>query len=284
MIPNKSVLARHLLCLAIFAAPAACLRAEAPVIEEPEARSILGGEIGITVANQYMTRGFVVQDQGTSFQPHLDIVANFYEGDGFISSASAFVGLWAVISTTPYEGTNRSGDLFTELDYGFGASVTFAGRWSISSFYNSWTSPAAAYEDGDWLSATLEFDDHGLFPGTFSLEPFLQVMHEFGSDLAPGLCFEPGIRPNVTFFPESASPVNAGLLVMAGLGEGFYGVDYGYFAIGPQITFPLGFMGPSTAKWAVSAECLYYDYGPTTMAENGQEHGWLVSVKVAVSF
>lgn len=274
--------ARHLICLAILAV--ACLHVEAQTLEEPKAESILSGEIGLTVANQYMTRGFVVQEEGASFQPHFDLSASLYEGDGFINRASAFIGLWAVISSTPYKDTEHSGGQFTELDYGLGVSIGFAKRWTFTTFYNRWTSPTGAYEDGDWISAALEFDDHGLFPGTFSLGSFLQILHEFGSDLAPGLCFEPGIRPNVTFFPESPSPVNVGVLMMAGLGSGFYGVDYGYFVIGPQLSVPLGFINPAAEKWTFFAECLYYDYGITTSAENGRECGWLISLKLAISF
>lgn len=274
----------HLLCLAILAASAVCMRVDAQTVEELQAEPILSGEIGLTVANQYMTRGFVVQDEGASFQPHFDLSARLYEGEGFINRASALIGLWAVLSSTPYADTEHSGGQFTELDYGFGVSIGFAKRWTFTTFYNRWTSPTGAYEDGDWILAALEFDDHGLFPGTFSMGSFIQILHEFNSDLAPGLCFEPGIRPNVTFFPESDAPVNAGVLMMAGLGRGFYGVDYGYFAIGPQLSVPLGFISPAVEKWTVYAECLYYDYGITTAAENGQEHGWLVSLKVSVSF
>ncbi|HEY1052219.1 MAG TPA: hypothetical protein VGE39_20750 [Prosthecobacter sp.] len=276
--------AYHLLCLAILAVSAACMRVEAQTVEELQAEPILSGETGLTVANQYMTRGFVVQDEGASFQPHFDLSARLYEGEGFINRASALIGLWAVLSSTPYADTEHSGGQFTELDYGFGVSIGFAKRWTFTTFYNRWTSPTGAYEDGDWILAALEFDDHGLFPGTFSMGSFIQILHEFNSDLAPGLCFEPGIRPNVTFFPESDAPVNAGVLMMAGLGRGFYGVDYGYFAIGPQLSVPLGFISPAVEKWTVYAEFLYYDYGITTAAENGQEHSWLVSLKVSVSF
>jgi hypothetical protein len=276
--------AHHLTCLAILAASATCLRAGVQAVAEPEAESMFSGETGIAVANQYITRGFVVQGEGTSFQPHLDLNVSLYQGDGFINAASVFTGMWAAIGSTPYGGLGKDGGRFTEFDYGFGASITFAERWTISSFYNRWTSPAGAYDDGHWISATLEFDDHGLFPGTFSLEPFFQIAHEFGSDLAPGLCFEPGIRPNVTLFPESDTPVNAALLVMAGLGRGYYGVDYGYFVIGPQVSIPLGFIDPTAGKWTVTAECFYYDFGRTTTAENGQDHSWLVSLKLAVSF
>lgn len=275
---------RRLICLAIFALSFSSLTLEAQTVVSPPKEPLLSGEIGLTVANQYMTRGFVVQNEGISFQPHFDLNVSLYEGDGFINSATALIGLWSVLSSTPYTDTEHSGGQFTELDYGVGLSIGFAERWTFTAFYNRWTSPTGAYEDGDWILAALEFDDHGLFPGTFSLEPFLQVLHEFNSDLAPGLCFEPGIRPNVTFFPESSAPVNVGVLMMAGLGSGFYGVDYGYFAVGPQVSVPLGFIDPAVEKWTVYAECLYYDYGITTTAENGRENSWMLSVKIAVNF
>lgn len=273
-----------LACLAILAASSLGLHAEGKAVAEPEARSMLSVDLGLTVANQYITRGFVVQDDGTSFQPHFDLSANFYHGDGFLNSATAFIGLWSAIGSTQYEGLADDDSRFTEFDYGLGLSIDFAERWTFTTFYNRWTSPAGAYEDGHWISATLEFADHGLFPGEFSLSPFLQIAHEFDSDLAPGLCFEPGIRPNVTFFPESKCPVNAALLVMAGLGSGYYGVDYGYFAIGPQLSLPLGFIDPSAGSWTVSAECIYYDFGRTTAVENGRDDGWLISLKLAVRF
>ncbi|MFT4175135.1 MAG: hypothetical protein QM627_00630 [Luteolibacter sp.] len=269
--------------LAILSACTPCLHAEAP-IAGPKSTSIFSGETGVTVANQYITRGFVVQDEGISFQPHLDLSAKIYQGDGLIDFASAFIGLWSVIGSTPYEYHGENGNRFTEFDYGLGLTVGFAERWAITCFYNRWTSPAGAYPDGHWISATLEFDDHGIFPGNFSLEPFLQVAHEFGSDLAPGLCFEPGIRPNVTFFEKSDTPVNAALLVMAGLGSGYYGVDYGYLAIGPQLSVPLGFIDPSAGKWTASAECLYYDFGRTTTEVNGKAHDWFIGSKLAVEF
>lgn len=276
--------AHHLTCLALLTASISCVHAGALAVAEPEARSIFSGELGIAVANQYITRGFVVQGEGTSFQPHLDLNLALFEGDGFVNSASIFIGLWSAIGSSAYESLGKDGARFTEFDYGLGFAITFAERWTISSFYNRWTSPAGAYDDGHWISATLEFDDHGLFPGTFSLEPFLQIAHEFGSDLAPGLCFEPGIRPNVTLFPESETPVNAALLVMAGLGRGYYGVDYGYFVIGPQVSIPLGFIDPTAGSWTVTAECLYYDFGRITTAENGQDHSWFVGLKLAVGF
>ncbi len=72
--------------------------------------------------------------------------------------------------------------------------------------------------------------------------------------------------------------------MVAGLGNGFFGVDYGYFASGPQLSVPLGFIHPAAGKWTLFAECLYYDFGMTTAFENGRERSWFASLKLAVSF
>jgi hypothetical protein len=250
---------------------------------EPDA-SIFSGEIGTTVANQYITRGFVVNDEGVSFQPYLDLNAELYRGDGFIDSASMILGLWSVISSTPLQGTGGGGNRFTEFDYGLGFTVNFADRWSFTPYYNRWTSPAGAYDDGHWISAAIEFDDHGLIARNFSLHPFLEVLWDPGIEAASGLCFESGIRPNITLFSESEAPINAAVLVMTGLGSGYFGETYGYFATGPKISVPLTFIAPSLDRWSVSAEYLYYDFGSMAAEYNGRDSHHLVSFSLAVSF
>lgn len=275
---------RHLARPALLAAIATDLRAGTPTADPTEAASIFSGEFGITVANQYITRGFIVQDEGVSFQPYLNLNADLYHGDGFINSASMFLGLWSVISSTPLHGPGDEGNPFTEFDYGLGFSVTFADRWSFTPYYNRWTSPAGAYDDGHWISAAIEFDDHGLIADDFSLHPFLEVLWDPAIEGASGLCFEPGIRPNITLFPDSKAPVNVALLVMAGLGSGYFGETYGYFATGPRVTLPLGFIDSSFEKWSISAEYLYYDFGGMTAAYNGRDHNHLVGFNLAVGF
>ena len=281
--PASQVLPAMKTFLTTLAACMAChSHTEAQVIP-PNDKAIFSGESSITIANQYMTRGFIVQDEGISFQPHLDLSAGLYQGGGLIHSASAFVSLWSAIGSVPYDDRNNQNH-FTEFDYGMGITADLAKRWTITCLYNRWTSPAGVYEDGHWLSMIFEFRDHELFPGNFSLEPFLQVTHEFGSDLAPGLCFEPGVRPNVIFFQESPTPINAGFLIMAGLGNAYYGVDFGYLAAGPQLFIPLKFIDPTAGNWTASVECLFYDFGETTTAANGKNRDWLVGSKLTVEF
>jgi hypothetical protein len=278
------MLTRVSACLGILAVSANCLHAGTeplPAASDTESPPGLGGNLGLTVANQYITRGYIVQDEGISFQPHLDLTANLYQGGGFIHSASAFVSLWGVVGSTPY---GDRGNRFTEFDYGPGFAVSFARRWTLTTFYNRWTSPAGAYDDGHWLSAAIEFDDGGLLHGNFSLKPFLEITQDLDISNTSGLCLEIGIRPSVTFFPESDTPVTTTLVVMTGLGNGYYGDDYGYLAIGPQVAVPLTLINRSAGEWTLTAECLYHDFGSGLAAYNKKSHNALFSIGLNVGF
>ncbi len=263
----------------------------APASIETPKKSIFSGDLGVTVANQYNTRGLIIQDDGVTFQPYLNLYANVYKGEGFVNSASIFLGLWSdVSSNTDVSGPGNDGSHFTEFDYGLGFTVNFADRWTFTSFYNRWTSPADGYGDGHWINGTIAFDDTGLLGENLSLKPYLLVLRDLGGDAATGLqknawYIEPGIRPNYTFFAGSETPVNVALLVKAGLGNKFYGGEtYGYIAAGPQITVPLGFIDPSAGKWTASASWLYYDFGSSLEAFNGKSHEQLATFNLSVSF
>jgi hypothetical protein len=262
--------------------------ATAPV--EAPVKSIFSGDLTLTIANQYNTRGLIIQDDGVTFQPALNLYANVHKGEGFINSASLILGLWSDVSTETDVSAPGDAGHFTEFDYGLGFTFNFAKRWSFTSFYNLWTSPADGYGDGSWINATIAYDDTGLLGENFSLKPYLIVLRDLGGEAGTGLeknswYFEPGIRPNYTFFSGSSTPVNLGLLIKAGLGEKFYaGETYGYLAAGPQVSVPLGFIDPSAGKWTVSAGYLVYDFGSTLEAFNGRSHDHLATVSLSVSF
>jgi len=281
--------------LAAFAAITTSLHAgnetTTPAPVEPAVKSIFTGDLGVTVANQYNTRGLIIQDNGVTFQPHLNLYANVHKGDGFINSASVFLGLWSDVSSeTDVSGPGNSGSHFTEFDYGLGFTVSFADRWNFTSFYNRWTSPADGYGDGHWVNGTIAFDDTGLLSENFSLKPYLLFLRDLGGDAGTGLVknswyVEPGIRPNYTFFSGSDTPVNVALLIKAGLGNKFYdGETYGYLAAGPQVSVPLNFIDPSAGKWTASVGYLYYDFGSTLEAFNGRDSEQLATFNLAVSF
>lgn len=262
-----------------------------PAIEPPAPTYIFSGDLGVTVANQYNTRGIIVQNDGVSYQPYLNLYAKFYEGEGFISRASLFVGLWADLSSkTNVAGVGSGSRHFTEFDYGVGLNFQFAKRFSFTTFWNQWTSPADAYGDGGFINNTLSFDDSGLISKNFSFKPYFTFLYDLGGDAPTGLerktwYFEPGISPNYTFFSESKTPVNVAILAKAGLGKDFYGGEaYGYFAVGPQVSISLGFIPPQNGKWTVSAGYLYYNLGDTLSPITGKKDENLFSFNLAVSF
>lgn len=274
---------RHLNYLIVLAAVTGRLHAGVPSLAPgAEAASRLNGEVGITVANQYITRGFVVQDDGTLFQPYIHLNADLYLGDGFIHSVSTFLELWSAISSKPYSA-EVGGNRFTEFDTSLGITTNFAKRWTFTGLYNRWTSPADAYEDGHWISAAIEFDDEGLIAENFALRPFFQIARDFNDDI-PGPCFETGIAPSRTYFSNSVCPVEASLLIMVGLGNGYFAEDYGYFAMGPKVSLPLGFIDPSLGDWNFTMDCIYHDYGRLATSYNGKARDLLLSMGLTIGF
>ncbi|MFT4177724.1 MAG: hypothetical protein QM627_13885 [Luteolibacter sp.] len=258
---------------------------------QPAKKSAISGEVGVTIANQYNTRGIIVQDDGVTFQPYLNLYLNFYEGKGFINSSSVFLGLWSDVSSdTSVSGPGNPGSHFTEFDYGLGLTVNFAERWNFTTFYNRWTSPADAYGDGHWINGTLSYNDAGLLHENFSIKPYITVLRDLGGDAATGLekntwNFEPGIRPNYTFFSDSQTPLNVALLVKAGLGSDFYaGETFGYLAVGPQFSTTLGFIDPAYGQWITSLGYLYYRLGDTLEPIRGRSSEHLFTYGVSVKF
>lgn len=289
---HRSILRRSLALTALLSVTAfAGTETSQSVPVQPAKKSAISGELGVTIANQYNTRGIIVQDDGVSFQPYLNLFAKFYEGQGFINSSSVFLGLWSdVSSNTDVSGPGNEGSHFTEFDYGLGFAFTFAERWSFTTFYNRWTSPADGYGDGHWINGTLAFNDSGLISENFSIKPYITVLRDLGGDAPTGLekntwNFEPGIRPNYTFFTDTQTPLNVALLVKAGLGNDFYGGEtFGYLAAGPQLSTSLGFLDPSFGKWSVGLGYLYYRLGDTLEPIQGSKNEHLYTFNISVGF
>jgi hypothetical protein len=181
---------------------------------------------------------------------------------------------------------------FTELDFIPGISVQFLKRFNFTLLYDNWITPAGGYGAGQWIQGILGYDDSNLLLKNFSFQPLLKVLYELPSDTPAGLSphgwyYEPSITPNYTFFSTSKYPLNVGLNATLGLGSQFYGHDtFGYLAVGPQISVPLGFIPADFGKWVLSAGYRYYDLGNTTAAiAPGHDHSQnLYSLSLGLKF
>lgn len=251
----------------------------APVSSSPvsSAPSPFSADGGVTVTNFYVERGVFIATQGVVFHPYGDVYYNAYSGKGFINSVTYGVGFWSVLNTagTP-AADNVSGFLagFTELDFIPSVTVQFADRYSLTAKFNHWFSPSGAYGPGNWLNATLAYNDAGQTLPNFSIKPYLNVLYELPGASYPGLTphgwyFEPGLSPNYTFNASSKTPINFAVPVAVGLGDGFYnGVTYGYFNIGPQISAPLTVFPSRYGKLNATLGYKYWNLGTTAAAAN----------------
>jgi hypothetical protein len=246
-----------------------------PVAAPPASPSPFSADAGVAVTNTYVERGVFIANQGAVFEPYGDIYYNAYSGKGFINSVTFGAGYWAVLNTagTP-AADNVSGFLryFTEFDVIPSLTIQFADRFSLTAKYNHWFSPSGAYGPGNWINATLAYNDAGLTAPNFSIKPYLNVLYELPGSSNPGLSphgwyFEPGISPNYTFNASSKTPINFAVPIAVGLGEGFYaGATYGYFNVGPQISAPIAALPSKYGKLTATLGYKYWNLGTTTAA------------------
>ena len=266
---------------------------ELPVTEKLPNTSRFSGNAGVDFRSQYNARGIVIQDQDLTIQPYLNLNYKLYEGKGFINGITATIGSWNDISTnTKLSNPSFSAKNWTETDINAGLSFQFADRFSFSSTFTNYSSPAGGYNEGRFINNILAYNDAGLISPLFSLQPQFTVLYELPADGYPGLkpnawYFEPGLTPNYTFNPKSKYPINVALPLRVGLGNEFYnGSTYGFFSVGPQISFPLAFLNTPGTKWNLNLGYLYYNLGDTTtaVAPNRSSSQHLFNLGVSINF
>ncbi|MCS5690809.1 hypothetical protein NZK33_02270 [Cyanobium sp. FGCU-6] len=264
-----------------------------PVTEPEPAIDRFSGNAGIDFRSQYNARGIVVQDKGVTIQPYININYLIYQGKGFVNSVMATVGWWNDISTnTNVSSPAYTARIWTETDISGGLSIRFADRFTFSSTFTDFTSPAGGYREGRFINNVLAYNDAGLISPTFSLKPQFTFLYELPAGGQAGLqpnawYFEPGLTPNITINAKSNYPINLALPLRVGLGNQFYnGTTYGFFSVGPQITVPLTFLSTPSAQWNLNVGYLYYDLGKTTaaIAPNGSRNQNVFNLGISVNF
>jgi len=225
--------------------------------------SCITGDLGVTMANAYISRGLVQVDQGVVAQPYLDLYFKLYEGTGFINKVTLNLGLWSSIhSHVEPAGNVSSVRNWYEFDYTPGIAVTFAKNFTFTASYFEFDSPANAFDTQRSLNFNLAYDDTDLL-GKFALHPHFTYLREI---TAPGFA---GLAPNGNYYeiglaPSYAcGPVTFTVPLTVGLGsEHFYlGDTYGYFSAGLQAAVPLSFIPECYGKWTFTAAYTYYNLG-----------------------
>ena len=244
-------------------------------VAAPAPASPFSWDSGVALTNYYVERGVFISTKGTVFEPYGDLYYKLYQGGGIINSVTAGIGYWASLDTAgapASAGTSGFPRYFTEIDLIPSLAIQFADRFTLTARYNHWASPSDGYGPGNWVNATLAYDDTGLTVPNFSVQPYLNVLYEHPVQSHSGLephawYFEPGVSPNYTFFSGSKYSVNFAVPIAVGLGNKFYaGQTYGYLNVGPQISVPLSFIPDKYGKWNASIAYKYWNLGTTTAA------------------
>ena len=298
---NKSIAKFFVLAASILTVPTIASAAHKATVDkevvEPKGKnpiemtkeSCITGDLGVNVVSQYISRGVVLENQGSIIQPYADLYFKLYEGEGFLNKIQLNLGIWSSIHSekTDEGAVNGSGISSTgnwyEFDYTVGVSFTFAKNWTLTPSLYSFLSPNDGFSTFYGLNTKLAFDDTDLL-GPFALHPYVQVMYELenkaGTGADEGIYYEVGIAPS---FP--LGPVSVTFPITAGFGSGdFYGsldknqnrLDdewFGYVSGGVNVAYAMKFIPECYGTWTATAGYTFYELGEGTSDFNTPQRG-----------
>ena len=217
------------------------------VVEEVK-KSCITGSLGVTLTNEYIFNGQVLDKDTLIAQPYLTLYFKLYEGEGFLNNVTFKLPLWASIhdinKPITLTGAPSPTKDWYEFDIDPGLSFTLAKNWTVTISDYILTSPGDYFATSHNLVLGLSYDDSALL-GAFALHPHFTFWQELSnhSGLAGftgtkhlGQYYELGIAPSYTLEKGSAYPVTLTMPVTLGLGtNGYYGQGFGYFSIGGMV-------------------------------------------------
>lgn len=261
------------------------------------AQPFITGDAGVTVTNEYISRGLVLVNHGAQVQPYGDVFFHIFQGDGFITSVAPTIGFWSDLTTDTGHGASKPGRdtaNWYEFDYMPGIAVDFAKYWTLTESYYEFNSPSGGFRTLRSMNTAFCFNDTGLIDksGNFSLQPHFTWLAELGASGSAGLqkdgnYFELGLSPNYTILKGGEYPITFTIPLTLGLGDDhFYAGDtYGYFFTGLTVSTPLAFIPCDYGAWTASLGYKYYNLGnqaaKTEMGNNDQN---VISCSIGCAF
>lgn len=266
-----------------------------PLVEEVK-KSCITGDIGVNIVSQYITRGYVQENQSVIAQPFADLYFKLYEGEGFINSLTLTLGVWASIheeQTFALPGSTTPS--WYEFDYYPGIAIGFAENFTLSVSYQEYLSPNDAFATSRLIQAKLAYSDKGLL-GPVSINPYVKAEY-FIDAPEDSWYFEVGIAPSVPIGPVTLTlPVIAGFgtndfyaSIDAGTGE-IENEAFGYLSAGANLSYALPFVPECLGTWTVNGGTTYYYLGDgvdgfnVPAVRDFDEHEWVFSGGLTVAF
>lgn len=250
--------------------------------------SCITGDIGINMVSQYVSRGVVLENQGSILEPYADFYFRLYQGEGFLTKVSLNLGIWDSFHSRHTDAGAASGGKpstpgWYESDFTAGIAFTFAKNLTFTPSYYTFLSPNDGFSTYQGLNLALSYDDTDLL-GKFALHPHVTVMFELenkaGTGKNEGVYYEVGIAPSVP-----VGPVTFTFPITAGFGSNdFYGslntstgaIDnegFGYVSGGVTASYAMKFVPECFGAWTATAGYTYYYLGEGTSDFNTAKRG-----------
>ena len=253
----------------------------------------LSGFWEVVVADRYIYHGYVADDHQPVVQPEAGFQAQFFEGNGWLTSVSFVFSAFNSIQFYDQGVSNHDQPVrsWYEAQFEPGFAVVLAKDFTVTAKYIRFESPNGAFVSSNAIQLQLEIDDTRWL-GALALHPSLtwfapiKIGTEAGSE--EGHYFELGIEPEYTMNEKSKLPITVSLPVALGLGDQHYyaGRHFGFFAAGVSVTVGLAFIPESFGKWSVGVSGTYYRLGRTSaeFTNGGDEHETLVAATLSTDF
>jgi hypothetical protein len=266
---------------------------ETKAVVEKAKESCITGDLGVNIVSEYISHGFVYENQGGIIQPYADLYIRLYQGDGFLNKVTLNLGIWDSFQSRKTDagiaddvGIARhhgsTTDAWYEQDFTPGVSFTFAKNFTFTPSYYAYLSPSDAFLTFQGLNLKLAYDDTDLL-GKFALHPYVNVLFELENKvgLGPdeGVYYEVGIAPSCPVGPVTLSVP----LTVAFGSNGFYGSvedngslhnePFGFFSAGLNASYAMKFIPECYGTWALTASYTYYYLGNGTVDFNTDRAG-----------
>lgn len=257
----------------------------------PELDPPFSGMAEVGVADKYIYHGYVLENQGAIVQPYLEVFAQFYSGEHFLTKASFRLAVFS--SFQLHESRDEEAEAMIrswyELQVEAGIVLEFAKRFTFSASYVRFESPNSAFIAANGAEFILAIDDSDWL-GAFALHPHVTWFRPFpggweSSD--EGSYFELGIEPEHSF-GKSERPPTVSFPITVGFGQKryYFGEHFGFFSTGVAVSVPLTFIPPSLGEWSLGASATYYRLGRNAaeFSNDGERNVTLFAATVGTEF
>ena len=267
--------------------------ADSAVAQEAVSRGFsaprVSGSLEFAVADKYVYQGYIVENRGPVLQPNLELFAEFYTGDGFITSASLRLN---VFNSFQFHNSGRSNmaepkQTWYEFELMSGIQLVLAKEFTFTVSYRRFESPNGAYGPANGIELILAYDDSRLL-GAFALNPRVLWITPLDHPSEDGNYFEAAVEPGLTLAEKSRYPVAISVPLTVGIGDNhhYFGKRFGFASAGISVSVPLAFLPEAYGKWSVSGTATYYRLGSTTAAisNDGERNQMVFSGALGIEF